>query len=105
MNQYDPTFDLKVNVGHCELYFMVQWFYVTSQFGIMGQYDTAFYLKINESLCDLYFIPSDFVLYRPLFDAWVSYLHLMIQCDPNFDFKVNINQHIFHGLVILLNIF
>ena len=24
MNQYDPKFDLKINVGHCELYFMVQ---------------------------------------------------------------------------------
>ena len=21
--QYDPTFDLKINVGHCDLYFMV----------------------------------------------------------------------------------
>ena len=21
MNQYDPTVDLKVNVGHCDLYF------------------------------------------------------------------------------------
>ena len=26
MSQYDTTFDLKVNVGHCDLYFMVQWF-------------------------------------------------------------------------------
>ena len=24
MNQYDPMFDLKINVGHCDLYFMVQ---------------------------------------------------------------------------------
>ena len=23
MNQYDPTFDLKTIVGHCDLYFMV----------------------------------------------------------------------------------
>ena len=26
MFQYDMTFDLKINVGHCDLYFMVQWF-------------------------------------------------------------------------------
>ena len=26
MGQYDPTFDLKINVGHCDLYFMVQRF-------------------------------------------------------------------------------
>ena len=24
MNQYDARFDLKINVGHCDLYFMVQ---------------------------------------------------------------------------------
>ena len=24
MNQYDQTFDLKINVGHCDLYSMVQ---------------------------------------------------------------------------------
>ena len=24
VNQYDPTFDLKINVGHCDLYSMVQ---------------------------------------------------------------------------------
>ena len=26
MGQYDPTFDLKINVGLCDIYFMVQWF-------------------------------------------------------------------------------
>ena len=30
MNQYDSTFDLKINVGHCDLYFMVKWFCVIS---------------------------------------------------------------------------
>ena len=30
MSQYDPTFDLKINVGHCDLYFMVQWFCLIS---------------------------------------------------------------------------
>ena len=24
MSQYDPTFDLKIDVDHCDLYFMVQ---------------------------------------------------------------------------------
>ena len=24
MNQYDPMFDLKINICHCDLYFMVQ---------------------------------------------------------------------------------
>ena len=26
MSPYDTTFDLKINVGHCDLYFKVQWF-------------------------------------------------------------------------------
>ena len=26
MNQYDPRFDLKIIVGHCDLYFTVHWF-------------------------------------------------------------------------------
>ena len=57
MIQYDPMFDLKINVDHCDLYFMVQWFcgiywrlfhVWTSYFGIMSQYDMKFDLKINE---------------------------------------------------------
>ena len=52
----DVTFDLKINVGHCDLYSMVQWFCLISWrlfdawillFGIMNQYDLRFYLKIN----------------------------------------------------------
>ena len=54
MNQYDPTFDLNINVGHCDIYFMVQWFCITSwrlfdvwtsYFGIMGQYDPDVWRK------------------------------------------------------------
>ena len=30
MSQYDPAFDLRINVGHCDLYFMVQWFCLIS---------------------------------------------------------------------------
>ena len=30
MNQYDSTFDLKINVGHCDLYSMVQLFCLIS---------------------------------------------------------------------------
>ena len=30
MNQYDPKFDLRINVIHCDLYFMVQWFCLVS---------------------------------------------------------------------------
>ena len=74
MSQYDRSFDLKINVGHCDLYFMVQcvclmfWslFDVWTSyfgFGIMSQYDTTFDLKINVGHCDLYLWSSDFTLY------------------------------------------
>ena len=31
MSQYDPIFDLKIFVAHCDLYFMVQWFCLISR--------------------------------------------------------------------------
>ena len=72
MNQYDPTFDLKINVGHCDLYSMVQWFCLISWrlfdgwtilFGIMSQYDPKFDLKINIGhYDDLYFMVQWFCL-------------------------------------------
>ena len=80
MNQYDQTFDLKINVGHCDLYSMVQWFCLiawrlfdaqTLLFGIMSQYDPKFDLKINIGHCDLYFMVQWFcVTSWRLFDEW-----------------------------------
>ena len=31
MSQYDPTFDLEINVGHYDLHFMVECFYLIFQ--------------------------------------------------------------------------
>ena len=36
MIQNDPTFDLKINVGHCDLYSMVQWFSLISSIWCMN---------------------------------------------------------------------
>ena len=56
-----PKFDLKINIGHYDLYFMVQWFCLiswrlcdvcTSYFGSMNQYDQTFDLRINVGHCD-----------------------------------------------------
>ena len=98
MNQYDPTFDLKIIVGHCDLYFMVHWFCVicwrlfdvwTSLFGIMSQYDPTFDLKIIVGHCDLYFIVQWFwvVSWRQS-DVWTSYFRIIGQYDQTFDLKV-----------------
>ena len=86
MSQYDPMFDLKINVGHCDLYFMVQWFCLISwrlfdiwtlYFGIMSQYDLMFDLKIFVGHCDLYFIVQWFCCMSwKLFSGWTSYLGL-----------------------------
>ena len=62
---YDLRFDLKINVGHCDMYFMGQWFFLvswrlfdvwTSLFEIMNTYDPTFDLKIIVGHCDLYFM-------------------------------------------------
>ena len=58
-------FDLKINVGRFDLYFMVQWFWFiswrlfdiwTPYFGIMSQYGPMFDPKIIVGRCDLYFM-------------------------------------------------
>ena len=53
------------------------------------------------------FMVQWFCLISPsLFDGWVSYFQIMRQFDPNFDLnKYRSTWPIFHGLVILLNIF
>ena len=89
MSQYDPIFDLKIHVGHCDLYFMVHWFCLiswrlfdvwTSYFGIMSQYDPTCYPKIKIGDCDLYFVIQWFcaISWR-LFDVWPSYFGIMSQ--------------------------
>ena len=67
---YIKTFDFKINVVHCDLYFMVQWFCLiswrldvwTSFFGIMSQYDPTIDLKISVGHWDLYFMVQWFCL-------------------------------------------
>ena len=66
MSQYDPTYDLQIFVGHCDLYFMVHWICPTSwrlfgvwtsYFRIMSQYDTTFDLKKCRSLWPIFHGP------------------------------------------------
>ena len=103
-SQYDPKFDLRINVGHCYLYFMVQWFCLiswrlfdvrTSLFGIISQCDQKFDLKINIGHCDLYFMVQWFYITTwRLFDVWTSFLGIMGQYDPMFDLKINVGLHV-----------
>ena len=112
MSQSDPMFYLKINVGHCDLYSMVQWFCLiswrlfavwTSYCGIMSRYGTTFDLKINVGLCDLYFMVQRFCLISwRLLDIWTPYFGIMSQYDQMFDLKIFVGHWpIFHGPVIL----
>ena len=64
MNQYDPIIDLKANVGHCDLYFSVQWYYVTScrQFDVLLSHLVImwpiFHSPVVLSYISHYFIPK-----------------------------------------------
>ena len=90
-----PNIWPKLNVGHCDLYFMVQWFCLiswrlfdiwTPYFRIMSQYDTTFDLKINVGRCDLYFMVQWFCLISWRLSAVrTSYFGIMSQYDPTFD--------------------
>ena len=95
------TFDLKINVGHCDLYFMVQWFCLvswlfdvcTSYIGIMNQFGLRFDLKTNVGHCDLYFMVQWFCLVSwRLFDVWTSLFGIMSQYDQMFDLKIFVGR-------------
>ena len=107
MNQYDPMFDLKINVDHCDLYLMVQWvclIWTSFFFGIMNQYDLTFDLKINVGHCDLYFMVQWFCITSwILFHVWTSVFAIMDKYDRIFDLKINAGHMwpVFHGPVIL----
>ena len=101
MSQYDRNFDLKINIGHHDLYFMVQWFCLiswrlfdvcTSYFGRMNQYDQTFDLKINVGHCDLYYVVQWFLPYI-LKTFWCMNIIMdMSQYDPKFYLKIDIGN-------------
>ena len=88
MSQCDTTFVLKINEGHSDLCFMVQWFSLiswrlfdgwTSNFWIISQRDTTFDLKINVGHSDLYFMVQWFCLIsRSLFNGCDVMIGLII---------------------------
>ena len=108
-----PDIDLMINVGHFDLYCMVQWFCLrswrlfaawTSYFCIMSQYDTTFDLKINVGHCDLYFMVQWFCLISwRLLDIWTTYFldYESVWPDVWSQNKCRLLWPIFHGPMIL----
>ena len=93
-----PDVRPKIIVGHCDLYFMVQWFCLISwrlfavwtlYFRIISHYDPTFDLKINVGHYDLCFMVQwfCFITWR-LFDIWTPFFGIMSQYDPMFDLKI-----------------
>ena len=88
MSQYDTAFDLEINVGHCDLYFMVQWFCLISKivfdvrmsyFWKISQCNKTFDLKINLGHSDLYFMVQWFLFFYLL--LWKNILVLLAKLD------------------------
>ena len=117
MKCYATVFNLNMNTGHYDLYFMVQWFcfisrrsfdICTSYFQIMKWYDTTFDLNMIVSHCDLHFMVQWFCsISESPFDIWTSYFQIIKWCSwhnysPQYECKSL--WPIFHGPVILLYI-
>ena len=111
MDQYDLTFDLKINIGHCDLYSMFQWFCLISWrlsdvwtllFGIMSRYDPKSDLKINIGHCNIFHGP---VILRYIFTFWYMDIILWdygsVWPDVWPQNKCRSMWPIFHGPVIL----
>ena len=114
MNQYDPPHDFKINVGHQDLYFTVQWFCLifwrlfgvcTSYFWSMNQYDPTFDLEINVGHCDLYFMVQWLCLLPwRLFHVGTSLFGFMDQYDPTHDLKINVGHRDLYFMVQRFNV-
>ena len=112
MTQYDSMFDLKLTVGHSDLYFMVHCFLKTVScmktiLRIMTQYDLLFGLRIKQGHSDLYLWSSDFCLifminFMELLYTWVYGLGKHCKW-PHANFRSV--WPIFHDPVILTHIF
>ena len=97
-----PNIWPEINVGHCDLYFMVQCFCLISwrlfdvwisYFRIMSQYDLTFDLMINVGHFHLYYMVQWFCLMSwRLFAAWTLYFCIMSQYDTTFDLKINVGH-------------
>ena len=100
--QYNLMVDLKIFVGHSDLYTMVQWFCLISWklfsswpsfFGIMSHYDPTFDLRIFVGHCDLCFMVHWICLISwILFDVWTSYFGIMSQYDTTFNLEINLGH-------------
>ena len=101
ISHYDTTFYLKINVGHCDLYFMIHSFCLISwrlfdknndhhTLGLWVRWQDV-WPKINVGQCDLYLMVQWFCymyISWKLISGWTWYFGIMSQYDPTSDLKI-----------------
>ena len=106
MNQYDPSHDLKINVGHCDLYFMVQW---CVNF-ILGEYRSVWLEVWPENKCMTLWPIFHGQLILPYISKTIWWMSVVFSDNEKVwpkswpKNKYRSTWPIFLGLVILLNI-
>ena len=90
------------NPGHCDLYFMIQWFvpyilktiwYIITILLFYVSVWQDVWPKINVGHCDLYFMVQWICLISwKLFSSWTSYFRTMSPYDPKSDLKIFIGH-------------
>ena len=98
MNQHDPMFHLKINVGHCDLYFMVQWLCIipwrriSCMDIIIWDYESVWADASPQNKCrtrsHIFHGPVILWCILKIFDVWTSSLGIMGQYDQIF--KINV---------------
>ena len=111
MSQYDPKFYLKINIGHCDLYLWSSDFALHLEDYLMYEHHTLGLVSVwpdvwpqnkCRSMWPLFHGPVTLSYITKTFwcmSVIFSYFQIMRQCDPNFDLKVNINQHDLYFMV------
>ena len=93
MNLYDPWFDLKINIGHHDLYFMVQWFSLYLEcYLIYGHPYLGLWISMTQSLTSkcqwpMFMVQWFYITSWRQFDVRTSYFGIMGQYEMTFDLK------------------
>ena len=96
VSQCDANFDLKINLGHSDLYFIdsalhLEDYVMDTNFGIMSQGDAMDDLIINVGHSDLCFKVHWFCFISLWeFHGWMSYFGTMSQCDATTDHIIDV---------------
>ena len=111
MSQYD----LKINVGHCDLYFIVHWFLLSWRLWCMNiiiwDYESLWPNIWRQNKCRSLWLLFHVPVILPYITKTIWWMSVMFSDKETVwpklwpQNKYRRTWHLFHGLVILLNIF